>query len=329
MAGVTDRPFRQLCRHFGAGYAVSEMITANNALWSNEKTRRRMDHAGEPGPIAVQIAGSDPAMMAQAAKLNVELGAQIIDINMGCPAKKVCNKLAGSALLKDEALVGEILDAVVAAVDVPVTLKTRLGFCNGEENVLRVAERAQSAGIAALALHGRTREDMYNGAARYELIREVKHMLRIPVIANGDIDTPQKAKAVLEATGADAIMIGRAAQGRPWMFREIAHYLATGDMLPPPQVVEIRSVLLQHLDELYTFYGEYSGCRIARKHIAWYTKGLHDGNAFRQAMYQLDSTSAQHAAVQHYFDGLASLGERLIYEVAVSDQDGKDDLQAA
>ncbi|GGP24028.1 tRNA-dihydrouridine synthase B [Silvimonas iriomotensis] len=315
MAGVTDRPFRQLCRHFGAGYAVSEMITANNALWDNEKTRRRMDHAGEPGPIAVQIAGSDPAMLAQAAKLNVELGAQIIDINMGCPAKKVCNKLAGSALLKDEALVGEILDAVVAAVDVPVTLKTRLGFSNGAENVLRVAERAQAAGIAALALHGRTREDMYNGAARYGLIREVKSMLRIPVIANGDIDTPQKAKAVLAETGADAIMIGRAAQGRPWLFREIAHYLATGDILPAPEVSEIRAVLLQHLDELYAFYGEYSGCRIARKHIAWYTKGLKDGNAFRQAMYKLDSTAAQHAAVSAYFDSLAELGERLIYDM--------------
>ncbi|WP_184100332.1 tRNA dihydrouridine synthase DusB [Silvimonas terrae] len=329
MAGVTDRPFRQLCRHFGAGYAVSEMITANNALWDNEKTRRRMDHAGEPGPIAVQIAGSDPAMLAQAARLNVELGAQIIDINMGCPAKKVCNKLAGSALLKDEALVGEILDAVVAAVDVPVTLKTRLGFCNGEENVLRVAERAQAAGIAALALHGRTREDMYNGAARYGLIREVKSMLRIPVIANGDIDTPQKAKAVLAETGADAIMIGRAAQGRPWLFREIAHFLATGEMLPAPEVTEIRAVLLQHLDELYTFYGEYSGCRIARKHIAWYTRGLKDGNAFRQAMYKLDSTAGQHAAVRGYFDSLATLGERLIYDMEETAPRADNALEAA
>ncbi|MBB5191378.1 tRNA-dihydrouridine synthase B [Silvimonas terrae] len=308
---------------------MSEMITANNALWDNEKTRRRMDHAGEPGPIAVQIAGSDPAMLAQAARLNVELGAQIIDINMGCPAKKVCNKLAGSALLKDEALVGEILDAVVAAVDVPVTLKTRLGFCNGEENVLRVAERAQAAGIAALALHGRTREDMYNGAARYGLIREVKSMLRIPVIANGDIDTPQKAKAVLAETGADAIMIGRAAQGRPWLFREIAHFLATGEMLPAPEVTEIRAVLLQHLDELYTFYGEYSGCRIARKHIAWYTRGLKDGNAFRQAMYKLDSTAGQHAAVRGYFDSLATLGERLIYDMEETAPRADNALEAA
>lgn len=314
MAGVTDRPYRQLCRHFGAGYAVSEMITANNALWDNVKTRRRMDHAGEPGPIAVQIAGSDPAMLAQAARLNVELGAQIIDINMGCPAKKVCNKLAGSALLKDEALVGEILDAVVAAVDVPVTLKTRLGFCNGEENILRVAQRAEAAGIAALAVHGRTREDMYNGAARYELIRQVKQSIAIPVIANGDIDTPQKAREVLAQTGADAVMVGRAAQGRPWLFREIAHFLATGETLPPPQVTEIRDVLDGHLDELYAFYGEYSGCRIARKHIAWYTRGLHDGNAFRQAMYQLDSTAAQHAAVRQYFDELGRRGDRLQYE---------------
>lgn len=330
MAGVTDRPYRQLCRHFGAGYAVSEMITANNALWDNAKTRRRMDHEGEPGPIAVQIAGSDPAMMAQAARLNVELGAQIIDINMGCPAKKVCNKLAGSALLKDEALVGEILDAVVASVNVPVTLKTRLGFCNGEENILRVAQRAQAAGIAALAVHGRTREDMYNGGARYDLIREVKRSISIPVIANGDITTPQKAREVLAATGADAIMVGRAAQGRPWLFREIGHFLATGEVMAPPAVAEIRDVLDGHLDELYAFYGEYSGCRIARKHIAWYTKGLHDGNAFRQAMYQLDSTAAQHAAVRAYFDQLAQRGDRLVYEDdATGDADAAATLQAA
>ncbi|UXY15109.1 tRNA dihydrouridine synthase DusB [Chitiniphilus purpureus] len=313
MAGVTDRLFRQLCRRFGAGYAVSEMISANNALWDNPKTRRRMDHSGEPEPIAVQIAGSDPQQLAEAARLNVRFGAQIIDINMGCPAKKVCNKLAGSALLQNEALVGEILRAVVGAVDVPVTLKTRLGFRNGEENILRVAALAQEAGVAAIAIHGRTREDMYNGHARYGLIREAKRMLSIPVIANGDIVTPQDADAVLKQTGADAIMIGRAAQGRPWLFREIGHFLATGQMLPPPRVDEIRDVLLEHLDALYGFYGEYGGCRIARKHIAWYTKGLPGSNPFRQAMYQLESTTEQKRETRAYFDGLAMQSEYLQY----------------
>ena len=306
MAGVTDRPFRQLCRRFGAGYAVSEMITADKSLRLSKKTLRRSDFDGEPAPIAVQIAGSDARELAAAARYNVEQGAQIIDINMGCPAKKVCNKLAGSALLQDEKLVAEILTAVVAAVDVPVTLKTRLGFRNGEENILRVAKLAEDCGVAALAVHGRTREDMYHGQARFDLIREVKSLIGIPLIANGDIDSPQKARAVLDATGADAVMIGRAAQGRPWLFREIAHYLATGEVLPAPELPEIRAVLLEHVEALHAFYGEYSGCRIARKHIAWTTRGLPGSNEFRSAMYALESTAAQYAALQQYFDELAA-----------------------
>ncbi|MEW9899822.1 tRNA dihydrouridine synthase DusB [Chitinivorax sp. PXF-14] len=314
MAGVTDRPFRILCKRFGAGHAVSEMITSNSLLWGSQKTQRRANHAGEIAPISVQIAGGIPEQMAEAARINVAHGAQIIDINMGCPAKKVCNVMAGSALLQQEELVARILDAVVKAVDVPVTLKTRLGYCNGQENILRIARRAEEAGIAALAIHGRTREDMYNGQARYELIREVKGMLGIPVIANGDIDSPQKAREVLAATGADAIMVGRAAQGRPWIFREIAHYLAHGELLPAPEVSEIRQVLAEHLEELHQFYGEYSGVRIARKHIAWYTKGLRDSNEFRQAMYRLETTQAQQQAVQQYFDQLAEHHHRLVYE---------------
>ncbi|WP_410499394.1 tRNA dihydrouridine synthase DusB [Chitinibacter sp. S2-10] len=313
MAGVTDRPFRQLCKKFGAGHAVSEMMTADQSLRSAKKSLNRANFDGELAPISAQIAGSDPAQLAQAARYQVANGAQIIDINMGCPVKKVCNKLAGSALLQDEKLVGEILDAVVDAVEVPVTLKTRLGFANGAENIIRVAQRAEQAGIAALAIHGRTREDMYNGNARYELIRQVKQSIKIPVIANGDIDSPQKAAHVLRETGADAIMIGRAAQGRPWIFREIAHYLVTGEELPAPDVIDIRDILLGHLDELYAFYGEYSGCRIARKHIAWYTKGLHGSNEFRQAMYAEESTAAQVAITADFFNRLLQFGERLQY----------------
>ncbi|WP_269531592.1 tRNA dihydrouridine synthase DusB [Chitinimonas sp. BJYL2] len=314
MAGVTDRPFRMLCKRLGAGHAVSEMITSNAMLYGSAKTRRRANFDGELAPVAVQIAGSDPAQMAEAARHNVAAGAQIIDINMGCPAKKVCNVLAGSALLQDEDRVKRILDAVVGAVDVPVTLKTRLGFKNGEENILRVAKLAEDAGIAALALHGRTREDMYNGAARYGLIAEVKRMLKIPVIANGDITTPQKAQQVLHETGADAIMIGRAAQGRPWIFREINHYLDTGTLLAAPRVSEIHAILIEHLQDHYDFHGEYSGCRIARKHIAWYTNGLHGANAFRQRMYVLETTTEQLAAVDAYFTELARQHERLTYQ---------------
>ncbi|MEN9454642.1 MAG: hypothetical protein RL210_161 [Pseudomonadota bacterium] len=313
MAGVTDRPFRMLCKRMGAGHAVSEMITSNALLWGTEKTRRRVNHIGEIAPVSVQIAGAIPEQMAEAARFNVEHGAQIIDINMGCPAKKVCNVMAGSALLQDEALVARILDAVVKAVDVPVTLKTRLGWDVDNRNIGRIARLAEGCGIQALAIHGRTRACGYGGEASYELIRQVKAVARIPIIANGDIDSPQKAREVLAYTGADAIMIGRAAQGRPWIFREIAHFLATGELLPLPEVKEIRSVLLEHMHEHYAFYGEYSGVRIARKHIAWYTKGLRDSNEFRQAMYQLESSAAQLAAITEYFDRLATFSDRLEY----------------
>lgn len=311
MAGVTDRPFRTLCKYFGAGHAVSEMMTADKTLRMSKKSLYRANFDGELAPISAQIAGSDPQQLAEAARYQVANGAQIVDINMGCPAKKVCNKLAGSALLQDEDLVARILDTVVAAVDVPVTLKTRLGYLNGQENILRVAQRAEQAGIAALALHGRTREDMYLNTARYELIKEVKQLLTIPVIANGDIDSPEKAKYVLDYTGADAVMIGRAAQGRPWIFREIAHYLQTGEHLAAPAIAEVKNVLLGHLAELYEFYGEYSGCRIARKHIAWYTKGLRSSNEFRQQMYQVESTAQQAQVVEQYFDQLLAQGETL------------------
>ncbi len=308
MAGVTDRPFRSLCKYFGAGHAVSEMMTADKTLRMTKKSLYRANFDGELAPISAQIAGSDPEQLAEAARYQVANGAQIVGINMGCPAKKVCNKLAGSALLQDEDLVARILDSVVAAVDVPVTLKTRLGFLNGHENILRVAQRAEQAGIAALALHGRTREDMYLNTARYDLIKEVKQLLNIPVIANGDIDGPEKAKFVLDYTSADAIMIGRAAQGRPWIFREIAHYLQTGEHLAAPDITEVKQVLLRHLDELYQFYGEYSGCRIARKHIAWYTKGLRSSNEFRQNMYQVETTHQQAKVVEAYFNQLLDQG---------------------
>lgn len=308
MAGVTDRPFRTLCKYFGAGHAVSEMMTSDQTLRMSKKSLYRANFDGELAPISAQIAGSEPSELAEAARYQVANGAQIVDINMGCPAKKVCNKLAGSALLKDEDLVARILDAVVKAVDVPVTLKTRLGFMNGHENIMRIAKRAEEAGIAALALHGRTREDMYLNTARYSLIKEVKQTLSIPVIANGDIDSPEKAKYVLDYTGADAVMIGRAAQGRPWIFREIAHYLETGEHLIAPDIQEVKDVLLGHLSELYQFYGEYSGCRIARKHIAWYTKGLRSSNEFRQSMYKVESTLEQAKVVEDYFNHLLDQG---------------------
>jgi tRNA-dihydrouridine synthase B len=315
MAGVTDRPFRQLCKSMGAGMAVSEMVASNSFLRGAEKTRRRANHDGEVEPIAVQIAGADPQMLAEAARYNVDEGAQIIDINMGCPAKKVCNVMAGSALLKDEPLVRRILDAVVGAVDVPVTLKIRTGWDRNNRNAIHVARIAEGAGIRALAIHGRTRACGFSGEAEYDTIAAVKDATAIPVIANGDIGTPEKVKQVLDYTKADAVMIGRAAQGRPWMFREITHYLETGAHLPPPPVAEIHRVLVAHLHELYEFYGEYTGVRVARKHISWYTKGLAGSAAFRHAMNQLESSAAQLIAVDEFFGELADRGQRLIYEV--------------
>jgi len=313
MAGVTDRPFRQLCKKMGAGMAISEMVSCNSLLWGSEKTKRRANHEGEVDPISVQIAGAEPIMMAQAASYNVEQGAQIIDINMGCPAKKICNTMAGSALLQNEKLVGKILDSVVSAVDVPVTLKIRTGWDKEHKNARAIARIAENAGIQALAIHGRTRACAYKGKAEYETIAAVKSHVKIPIIANGDIDTPEKAKRVLEHTGADAVMIGRAAQGRPWIFREISYYLTTGSHLPSPEVNEIHHVLVNHLYDLYDFYGEYSGVRIARKHISWYTKGLIGSAVFRHAMNQLQTTDQQLSAVNEFFRDLSGYGERLTY----------------
>ena len=314
MAGVTDRPFRQLCKTMGAGMAVSEMVASNSLLWGSEKTRRRANHDGEVDPISVQIAGADPQMLADAARYNVDQGAQIIDINMGCPAKKVCNVMAGSALLKDEPLVGRILDAVVAAVDVPVTLKIRTGWSKENRNALAIARIAEENGIQSLAMHGRTRACMYEGEAEYDTIRAVKRAVRIPVIANGDITTPEKAKFVLEYTGADAVMIGRAAQGRPWIFREIDHFLKTGTKLPPPDAEEIREVLVAHLHDLYAFYGYERGVRVARKHIGWYTKGLKNSAVFRARMNTLETADQQLAAVSRFFDELLARSRRLEYD---------------
>ena len=311
MAGVTDRPFRQLCKRMGAGLAVSEMVTSNSLLYGSAKTKRRANHEGEVQPVSVQIAGADPAMMAQAARYNVDQGAQIIDINMGCPAKKVCNVMAGSALLQDEALVGRILDAVVRAADVPVTLKIRTGWDKAHRNALSILKIAESAGIRALAVHGRTRACGYSGEAEYDTIAAVKAEARIPVIANGDITSPEKVKRVLDATGADAVMIGRAAQGRPWIFREIEHFLATGEKLPAPRVEEIHQLLRGHLAELYDFYGAETGVRVARKHISWYTRGLAGSAHFRHAMNQLPTIGAQLAAVDAFFLGLAAQNDRL------------------
>ncbi|MGZ5157351.1 MAG: tRNA dihydrouridine synthase DusB [Caldimonas sp.] len=308
MAGVTDRPFRQLCKRLGAGYAVSEMVTSRKDLWKSLKTSRRADHDGETAPIAVQIAGTDAAMMGEAAAYNVDRGAQIIDINMGCPAKKVCNQWAGSALMKDEALALEIVEAVVAACapsNVPVTLKMRTGWCASEKNAVRLARAAESAGIAMVAVHGRTREQGYTGQAEYETIAAVKRALGIPVVANGDIDSPQKACEVFAATGADAIMIGRAAQGRPWIFAEIAHFLETGEEAPPPRVADVRRWLVEHLDDHYRLHGEFAGVRSARKHIGWTLRGLPGGDAFRAEMNAIDSCDAQIRSVGEWFDALA------------------------
>lgn len=305
MAGVTDRPFRQLCKQLGAGLAVSEMVSSNSLLWGSAKTLRRADHAGEAEPKSVQIAGAEPRMMAEAARHNVANGAQIIDINMGCPAKKVCNVMAGSALLQDEDLVKRILDAVVNAVAVPVTLKIRTGWDKSHRNGIRIAALAEQAGIQALAVHGRTRACGYTGEAEYDTIRAIKQSVRIPVIANGDIRTPEKARDVLRHTGADAVMIGRAAQGRPWIFREIDHYLATGRHLPEPSIEEIRGIMLGHLHNLYAFYGDSTGVRVARKHISWYSKGQPGGAVFRDRVNRLETVAEQLALTQEFFARLA------------------------
>ena len=329
MAGVTDRPFRMLCKRLGAGYAVSEMVASDTALYASEKSKRRMDHRGESAPIAVQIAGAEPAMMAAAARENVARGAQIIDINMGCPAKKVCNKWAGSALLTNETLVARILDAVVAAVDVPVTLKFRTGWDPLHRNALAIARLAEAAGVRMLTLHGRTRACGYKGAAEYQTIREVKAAVGIPVVANGDVDSPHKARAVLEATGADALMIGRAAQGRPWIFREISHYLATGHLLPAPSVREARELLVEHLADHYAFYGEYTGVRSARKHILWYTRGVAGAATFRARMNTLDSSAEQLQAVDAFFAAQEAVRERLEYPEAAERGAANDEFTEA
>ena len=308
MAGVTDRPFRALCKKLGAGYAVSEMVTSKRDLWGTLKTSRRANHDGESAPIAVQIAGTSAEMMAEAAVYNMDNGAQIIDINMGCPAKKVCNKWAGSALMQDEGLALSIVEAVVAVCvprGVPVTLKMRTGWCQSHKNAVVLARAFEQAGVQMLAVHGRTREQGYKGEAEYETIAAVKASVKVPVVANGDITSPEKACVVLAATGADAIMIGRAAQGRPWIFREIAHFIETGTYLAPPLDAEVKRLLCDHLMDHYDLYGEFSGVRTARKHIGWYVRDLPDGEAFRSQMNLVESCEAQHAAVAEYFDILA------------------------
>ena len=302
MAGVTDRPFRQLCKKLGAGMAVSEMVSSNSLLWGSKKTLRRADHGGENEPRSVQIVGADPVMMAQAAQYNVEHGAQIIDINMGCPAKKICKVAAGSALLKDEPLVARILESVVKAVDVPVTLKIRTGWDKDNRNGPDIARIAEDIGIQALAVHGRTRACAYQGEAEYDTIAEIKSSISIPVIANGDITSPEKAKYVLDYTGVDGVMIGRAAQGRPWIFREIQHYLETGEYLPEPTLQEVRDTLMAHVENLYAFYGEYTGVRVARKHISWYSKGTRGGASFRDTVNRVETAEQQFDMVREFFD---------------------------
>ena len=314
MAGVTDRPFRQLCKKLGAGYAVSEMVTSRRDLWDTLKTSRRANHEGEAAPIAVQIAGTDAQMMAEAAAYNIDRGAQIIDINMGCPAKKVCRKWAGSALMQDEPLALQIIEAVVAAClphGVPVTLKMRTGWAQGHKNAVRIARAAESAGVQMIAVHGRTREQGYKGLAEYDTIAEVKATLSIPLVANGDIGSPEKARDVLAYTRADAVMIGRAAQGRPWIFREMTHFLATGTYLAPPLVADVKRLLLDHLLDHYQLYGEYSGVRTARKHIGWYVSSLSGGEAFRSRINALEDCRAQLAAVSEFFDALGARTDRI------------------
>jgi tRNA-dihydrouridine synthase B len=322
MAGVTDRPFRQLCKRLGAGYAVSEMVTSRRELWASLKTSRRLDHDGEAAPIAVQIAGTDAPSMAEAAVYNIDRGAQVIDINMGCPAKKVCNAWAGSALMRDEALALDIVEAVVQAClphRVPVTLKMRTGWCAAERNAVRIARGAEQRGVVMVTVHGRTREQGYKGDAEYRTIAAVKSALGIPVVANGDIDAPEKARDVLRATGADAVMIGRAAQGRPWIFREIDHFLRTGESLDAPEVLQVKDWLLEHLDDHYRLYGAAAGALSARKHIGWTVRGLPGGEALRAQMNLLERCEEQVRAVAHWFDRLAQAHRRLPYAAAAND----------
>ena len=332
MAGVTDRPFRQLCKALGAGYAVSEMVTSRKDLWNSLKTSRRANHEGEPGPIAVQIAGTEAQMMAEAAVYNVERGAQIIDINMGCPAKKVCNKWAGSALMQDEALAVSIAQAVVEACapfNVPVTLKMRTGWCQQHKNAVSLARQFESIGIQMLTVHGRTREQGYKGQAEYDTIAAVKGAVKVPVVANGDITSPEKARDVLAYTGADAIMIGRAAQGRPWIFREIGHFLDTGEHLAPPLVAEVRRLLLDHLQDHYSLYGELTGVRSARKHIAWYLRALPGGEAFRQHINTIEDSAAQWQAVADFLDALGTQMDRMpAATAALADTEEQEGLPA-
>ena len=304
MAGVTDLPFRNLCKRLGAGFAPSEMVTSDTRLWHTTKSRRRLDHEGESFPRIVQIAGGDPEMIANAARLNVERGAHIIDINLGCPAKKVCNKAAGSALLKDVSLVKAILEAAVDSVQVPVTLKTRTGWSSESRNGLEIASIAEAAGIQAIAVHGRTRNCMYKGQAEYETIAEIKRSVSIPVIANGDITCPEKAREVLAMTGADGLMVGRAVQGRPWIFREINHFLAAGETLAPPSWEEVRDIMLDHLETLYHFYGEYTGVRVARKHLGWYCKDQPGSDLFWQKVARVEQSDEQIRATENYFKQL-------------------------
>ena len=327
MAGVTDRPFRMLCKKLGAGYAVSEMVTSRRDLWDTLKTSRRANHDGEPEPIAVQIAGTDAQMMADAAAYNIDRGAQIIDINMGCPAKKVCNKWAGSALMQDEKLALEIVDAVVKACaprNVPVTLKMRTGWAEHHINAAAIARAAQSAGVVMVAVHGRTREQGYKGLAEYDTIAEVKAALTIPVVANGDITSGQKARDVLAYTGADAVMLGRVAQGRPWIFREVVHFLATGKQLAAPLVMDVKRLLVDHLQDHYALYGGFTGVRSARKHIGWYVKSLPGGEAFRAQMNLLVDAQAQLDAVGDFFEGLGAESDRMPEAVAANNKNAEE-----
>ncbi|MGA0609518.1 tRNA dihydrouridine synthase DusB [Caldimonas sp. KR1-144] len=331
MAGVTDRPFRQLCKRLGAGYAVSEMVTSRRELWDSLKTSRRANHDGEVAPIAVQIAGTEPIMMAEAAAYNIERGAQIIDINMGCPAKKVCNKWAGSALMRDESAALRIVEAVVTASaphGVPVTLKMRTGWCDAERNAVSLARGAEAAGVAMLTVHGRTREQGYRGFAEYDTVAAVKAAVSVPVVANGDIDSPRKARAVFERTGCDAVMIGRAAQGRPWIFREIAHFLATGEDLPAPRTAEVRDWLVEHLHDHHALYGEQSGVRSARKHIGWYVHGLPGGEQLRARINTVTSAGEQVSLVADWFDSLADRHERLPQHIGLL-QEPNEEQEAA